>query len=297
MRVEPRLQRPGFARVIVEAIAQLAGISRDVVELRSRCLDVLPRGAPKPSKRRPSHVALGQQRLHVRGLIAHRTALDCLAQRAPVHICRHPNPGEIQHRRHHINAPRDHRRRAPAVNPGPRDDERHPQRGVVHEHSMCLLAVLAEALAVVRRHDDQCAREITRTFQTAEQSADLRVHERHLTVVQAIGKTRRERRRRCVWCVRIEVVDPREPRLGRRRARLAAGRAHLIEPTHDTIRRRIRGTLRVRRTAGSPCQPVIVDVEARCKAEPVIERKPRHECGAAVPRVRQPSGERANLRG
>ena len=66
-----------------------------------------------------------------------------------------------------------------------RDDQRHAQRPLVREHPVRQLAVFAEALAMIRRHDDQ--RRTRQRRQRVEQRPEGPIDCRDLAV---IGLTR-----------------------------------------------------------------------------------------------------------
>ena len=63
-----------------------------------------------------------------------------------------------------------------------RDDERHVQRRLVGEHAVRRFAVLAEALAVIGRHDDE--RRTGKRRQPIEERPERAVDERDLAVVR-----------------------------------------------------------------------------------------------------------------
>ncbi len=76
---------------------------------------------------------------------------------------------------------------------------------------MRLFAMIAKALAVIGGDRDDRLSLRTELSQSAEHTADLIVHERHLAVV---GRRHLAlpRLRRIVARVRIEVVNPQKPR-------------------------------------------------------------------------------------
>ena len=74
-----------------------------------------------------------------------------------------------------------------------RDDQRHVQRRLVGEHAVGQLAVLAEALAVVRGDDDE--RRARERREAIEQRAERAIDERDLAVVRLRAVLRREIRR------------------------------------------------------------------------------------------------------
>jgi len=90
------------------------------------------------------------------------------------------------------------------------DHQRHVDRFVVHEQPVLLLAVIAEALAVIARDDDESAIEGARRAHRVDEPRQLRVRIRDLVVVRCPGATAIIGRRR-VGRVRIVKVDPHEP--------------------------------------------------------------------------------------
>ena len=92
---------------------------------------------------------------------------------------------------------------------GRRDDQRHMQRRLVRKQAVCLLAVLAEALAVIARDDDQRGTRLAR--QAAEKRRERGVGPGHFA---EIGIRRKLRRPFCgglIGCVRIVEMHPGEP--------------------------------------------------------------------------------------
>ena len=77
---------------------------------------------------------------------------------------------------------------------------------------MRTLAVLTEALAVIRRDEHDRARERTAGVERAEHAGELPIDRRDLTVVRQLRIAGGEVRRRLVRRVRIVVVDPQKPR-------------------------------------------------------------------------------------
>jgi hypothetical protein len=76
------------------------------------------------------------------------------------------------------------------------------------------LAVLAQALAVVRHREDERAREEAPLLESAEEPPELLVGEGDLTVVQGRAEARGEFPRRLVGRVGVVVVDPQEKGAG-----------------------------------------------------------------------------------
>ena len=110
-------------------------------------------------------------------------------------------------------------------NPGTRQQEDDPQRGIVEKNSVRILAMLAEALAVIRKHGDQC---VAGRFLTdgVEQTAELMVGICNLAIVEAIFVLFPEGRRRLVRGVRIVDMHPQEIGLAGLRVQPAHGMVH-----------------------------------------------------------------------
>ena len=98
---------------------------------------------------RPAELALGIQRLRVRGRVAHLAPLDRGTQRAAFDRRRHGQPRVVEQRRQHVDAAGDGGGHAAGGHSRSGHDPRHPQRGVVDEEAVRSLAVLAQALAVI----------------------------------------------------------------------------------------------------------------------------------------------------
>jgi hypothetical protein len=81
-------------------------------------------------------------------------------------------------------------RAPPARRGSTRDDQRHVQRRLVGEHAVRQLAVLAEALAVIRRHDDE--RGARQRRQLVEQRTERAIDERDFAVVRLRAVLRRQ---------------------------------------------------------------------------------------------------------
>jgi hypothetical protein len=111
------------------------------------------------------------------------------------------------------------------------DDERHTRHAFVDEEAVRLLAMIAEAFAVVAHdYDDRAIEEVV-CVQVRDDAAHLRVGEGNLCIVRAAAQTGGVRFRRFVRRVRIVQVEPAEE------ARAACA----VEPpqclVHDFVRR------------------------------------------------------------
>ena len=76
---------------------------------------------------------------------------------------------------------------------------------------MCALAVLAQALSVIRRDEHDRTVAFVPEIQCTKQTRELTVDERDLAVVRRPAVPLCQIRRRLVRRVRIVVVDPEEP--------------------------------------------------------------------------------------
>jgi len=215
-RVEPAPQRRRARGLPLREVGLLARIALEIVEFRRRRIDELPAVVANRSKRRPVHVQQRKVALGVRGRGVARGPTNERHQRPSVRIRQRRPIGEIQQRGRQIDPA--HERRDPAAGreaPAPRDDHRDAERRFVDEHGVRVLAVLAEALAVIADDRDDRRRETAGTIQPVEHRSDHFIVERDLAVVEASGKRLAERRRRIVGVMRVVQVKPREERRGR----------------------------------------------------------------------------------
>jgi len=90
-----------------------------------------------------------------------------------------------------------------------RDHERHAERGLVQQHPVRPLAVLAQRLAVIARDDDERAIEVAARAKRCEHASELRVGVCHFAVVRRL-RPRGVLGRRRVRGVRIVEVDPQK---------------------------------------------------------------------------------------
>ncbi len=107
------------------------------------------------------------------------------------------------------------------------------QHAVVEKHPVLLLAVLAEALAVIGDDRDERAVEAAAALERRDQAADARVDVGDLAVVRRRLEAGGERRRRIVGRVRVVQMHPAEERL----------RAAAVEPLHRGVDHRIAAPL------------------------------------------------------
>ena len=90
------------------------------------------------------------------------------------------------------------------------NDQRHTRRAVVDEVAMEVLAVIAEALSVVARDDQERPLEQVPAFQHLAQPPDQAVRVRNLRVVWPLRIPRRIGLGRLVGIVRLEEMQPQE---------------------------------------------------------------------------------------
>jgi hypothetical protein len=274
-----------------------AGIGGQVVELRCGRLDQLPRAGHQRTQRRPAIGEERHQRLGVdgargrgvRGRSAEQSRREVgavAAQRARV--------GRRAEQRERGGGEVDlaHRLRHPQTraHPRPDDDPRHAQGGVVGEHAVARLAVLAEALAVVgdRHHQQGVAGRRAPQSRMSEQAADLGVDERDLAVVGTTGELAREPRRRRVGGVRIEEMDPEEE---------GSRAVELVEPSQRAADGGVGAALRHHAELLGPTalEIVVVDLEPLGQTEAAVEHRRRHERGGAIAAPAQRLGQRGGV--
>jgi hypothetical protein len=208
---------PGFVHGLGLLRGDVDGLGRvafQVVQLRHGAADEFLLRRPQRAKRRPAVGPLAEQRLGVDDLALGSVAAEKARGAAFALHRRHGGKThELEKRRDQIDArdqpiefrPGGDPRRVP-------DDHRHAQRAVVEEQPVGFLAVLAQALAVVRRHDDHRVVQDPRRPEVVEEALELRVGVRDVTVVQAFGEARAVLRRRKVRNARVVELHPDEER-------------------------------------------------------------------------------------
>ena len=160
---------------------------------------------------------------------------------------------------------------------GKADDQGHPDGGVVDEVAVELLAVVAEALAVVRGQNHQRSIKICTLFQGFAEVADQGVGVGDLALVGAPAILRRKRLRRRVGIVRVVEVEPQKERRG-----LVA----LVEPAHgfgDGLIARTLHRTEVRILEFTEIEVVEVAVETAPDPPPRVEHEGAHETAGLSP--------------
>ena len=89
-------------------------------------------------------------------------------------------------------------------------DQRHTHRAVVDEEAVLDLPVLALPLSVIRSHDHERSVAQPEPLDRSDELPDLRVRVRDPGEVGVVAISRSERRRRVLWRVCVENVQPEE---------------------------------------------------------------------------------------
>ena len=244
---QPHLEHAASVPVLVNQIQLLARIAGQIVELRQRQLDQLVVSDDDAGEGRPPSIERRRQRLEVRGdgLWIRR---GC-QKRPPWQRRLRRATQRIEDGRQDVDVPdrvvRDDSRLPRMAAADLRHDEGDPERRLVGEESVRLLAVVAERLAMIAGDDHQC-RPVRPAAHSFEQRRERRVGGCDLASVGIAGVARRERLRRSIRRVRIEHMDPREPapRLppdpsgARRRTTAVAGRSEISKSLGSVVSRK-----------------------------------------------------------
>ena len=234
---------------------------------------------PDRLQRRPAVRVPRLEGLDVGGLGHRGAARERRAQAHAVDGRRGRNPQQVEHGRRDVDQPRRRRARAGGDASGPAEEQGDHHRAVVDEEAVGPLAVLAEALAVVRGEDDE---RVVARAERRGQPADGGVHVRDLAVVGAAGAGAAGARR----AARTGNAGRRsEPRRTAARGRwpASAARRRGSRPPAARGRRRCRGTAR-RRTRRSRGR-------GRTRSRAGIRSRRRRS------RTRAPSSASASVRG
>jgi hypothetical protein len=128
-----------------------------------------------------------------------------------VDLRRRGEADDLEHGGRHVHQPDAARDAPPRALPAREaDDERDPDRRVVEEDAVGVLAVLAEGLAVIARRHDERAVEVPPLPQPREEAGDGCVHRGDFAVVGLPREALGEGRRRVVGVVSVEEMDPEE---------------------------------------------------------------------------------------
>ncbi len=181
-RSQRYLQGGGGPGLVREPVACLVRVRIQRVELRVGGFDQLPGRGPPAVQGRPAELEPRELGFEIDGGVRRWRERRC-AQRASLHRLRHGSARQVQQRRGHVDPARHRRGHPPSGNPRAGHDPGDAEGGVVDEDAVRLLTVLAQALAVVRGHEQHRAPDQALFFQSAEQPAQLPVHEGDLAVV------------------------------------------------------------------------------------------------------------------
>ena len=191
-------------------VAPLAGVGREVVELRIGTVDRVPALVGERAELAPAEVQSGIERLRVdppRG----RLGAGEREERDTGRLRRRLGAGERGRGRVEVDQRRGRGHAlAGALAAGQLEDQRHVQRFAVEEHAVLRFAVVAEAFAVVREDEDRRPLVLAALPQAVEEAAERGVGGGDLAVVR-IGEARPERLGRGVRRVWLEQVDEQEP--------------------------------------------------------------------------------------
>ena len=141
--------------------------------------------------------------------------LHCLAEhdllRANTQAAGGPQPGPIQNRVE--NPSRPHRTVARVHwHTGADHDHGDVHRGLIHQVPVERLAMITQAFTVVAS-DNDCNRSRGLTFERLDRSPELLIHCRNFTEIWLVLIRLGKRRRRRIWRMRVEIVNPHEERL------------------------------------------------------------------------------------
>ena len=149
-------QCPGDFSLCLEHVRALRRIVSNIVELRVRGLDVLPIAIPDGAELTPAEVEPPERALGVRGparcrlrALEHRFHADTVQPGGRRYV------GELEHRRCDIHVPHLLRDALACPDARARYNQRNAKGRVVDEDAVLRLAVLAEALTVIRGNDHE----------------------------------------------------------------------------------------------------------------------------------------------
>ena len=148
---------PARRRQSAVQVLALAPIGVEVVELGNRQIDVLEPIPVEPGEGRPVSIEVEGERFEIAVSIAGRDGIeDRRDEGLALLVGLWRQADELHQRGRHVDEAHSSSHPDPfGQDAFPAHDERHVHRRVVGEHPVRLLAVLAEALAVVRREDDE----------------------------------------------------------------------------------------------------------------------------------------------
>jgi hypothetical protein len=272
-------------------IALFARVATQIVELRYGLIDeLLPLDDDSPQRRPASHQIVCH-RLEIQRAIRSDAGFDQLAERdaRPLRVCRGANG--IDNRWHDVDVPRRQIDPAPTWRRRARlhdgDDKRHAKRPFVREQAVRVLAVFAQALAVIGRDDHQGWP--GQRLEAIEKRSKGVVGPRDLPIVRPIGVLGAERLGRRIGRVRIEDMHPPEKALA------LAG--DLVNPGNSARDDHIGRPFghRERRISAELGDLVVVDIEAAGQAKSFRQRKTADERPGGEACGLEPSGQRRRV--
>ena len=168
--------------------------------------------------------------------------------------------------------------------PGPADQKRDADRRVVEEEAVGLLAMLAEAFAMVRGDDEDRPRGVGARVDRVEEPPELRVDEGDLAVVGVGGEPLFVPGRSDVRIVRVEEVKPEEEGAGAGAAEPGEGLPDPLVGGGGSGEKGIR-LVRVGR-------PVVPGRESPVEAEDPVQDEGGDEAAGVPSRGAEPLGQR-----
>ena len=184
-------------------------IALQIVQLVLRRLDVAIARIGERGQLAPAEVVSRVERLRVhRGFRQPAGPVEERLERTAAEIPRYRRLDELEDRRHQVDV-------LDQIGDAPSrarvalllDDQRHVHRFLVHEQAVLLLAVVAEAFAVIREQDDRRSVVELMRFQIPDQLADDLVAVRHFAVVRHVLGEPLRRRVRLVRFVEMQEEE------------------------------------------------------------------------------------------
>ena len=270
-----------------DEVLLLPRVGGEVVELGEGGVEVLEAVPQHAVDRRPAARERGRQGLEVaRGRLARLDPRGDPDQAATGKALGHGQVEGVQDRRHEVDVTRARGDDPGGEQPGVVEDEGHPQRRLVGEDAVGRLAVVAQALAVVRGEHDQGVAPLSPGEERIEQGSEGRVGGGHLAVVGR-GHAPAPVEGRLVGRVGLVEVHPAQLR-PRRRLEPRTGRGHGLR-ARTLLHLEVGARRRV-------AEAVVVDLEAAVEAEPGVEGEGAHEGAGAIALAPEQRGQRLHAR-
>ena len=266
-------------------VARLGRILVEIVKLGVGRVDELVVAVDDHAQRCPVHVEPRQVRLRIgdwRRRLA--TALYQRQQAARVRRLQGRGARQLEEGGRQVdraNRLLDHARGKPSRPP---QDQGDADRGLVQEHRVRLLAVVSQALAMVRGHGDQGAVANAQLLELVQDEGDHRIVEGDLAVVRPGREGIAKRGRGPIGLMRIVQVQPDEERRGLRR-----GYSSQWERGSAVLSPR-RSASRARTWVALP-PSVVVGLEAPGQAVAAVEDEGAHEGGRPVALLSEDRGQ------